>query len=190
MTEPGHEPRAITPQDVLSLPAPTPGFLCSLAANTYGIEFLKFTIRDMETNTVVFDVERERGDVPPPGSLSPEMEHAARSIRYNFHRSFLDYKTVGAKLVFAVGQQPLPNFRMVERHYFKDRLIKSFDFTFGFCIPNSTNSWEAIYDMPALSEEEKEDIIANPFATKSDSFYFVNDVLVMHNKAEYSYAKE
>lgn len=31
------------------------------------------------------------------------------------------------------------------------------------------------------------DIIAAPFETKSDSFYFVEGKLVMHNKAEYAY---
>lgn len=31
------------------------------------------------------------------------------------------------------------------------------------------------------------EMIANPNVTKSDSFYFVEDKLVMHNKAEYSY---
>ena len=30
-------------------------------------------------------------------------------------------------------------------------------------------------------------MIDSPFATKSDSFYFVGDMLVMHNKAEYQY---
>lgn len=30
-------------------------------------------------------------------------------------------------------------------------------------------------------------MVANPFETKSDSFYFVDDVLIMHNKADYSY---
>lgn len=30
-------------------------------------------------------------------------------------------------------------------------------------------------------------MIQNPFETKSDSFYFVEDQLVMHNKAEYAY---
>ena len=34
------------------------------------------------------------------------------------------------------------NFRMIERHYFRDILIRSYDFSFGFCIPNSTNTWE------------------------------------------------
>lgn len=31
------------------------------------------------------------------------------------------------------------------------------------------------------------EMIVNPNVTKSDSFYFVEDKLVMHNKAEYAY---
>lgn len=30
-------------------------------------------------------------------------------------------------------------------------------------------------------------MIANPFETRSDSFYFVDKNLVMHNKADYAY---
>lgn len=182
----------VTPDDVLTFTKPTDHFLCPLNANVYGIEFLKFTIRDMETNMQLFDVERERTgpeDHPLvfPTNLPPEVEWAARSIRYNFHPNFLRLRSVGAKLVFAVGPQPLPNFRMIERHYFGEYLIKSFDFTFGFCIPNSTNSWEAIYDMPVLTPDFEQLIVNSPYQTKSDSFYFVNNQLVMHNKAEYAY---
>ncbi len=36
----------------------------------------------------------------------------------------------------------------------QNKLVKSYDFTFGFCIPNSTNSWEAIYDVPAYSDSK------------------------------------
>ena len=43
---------------------------------------------------------------------------------------------------------------MVERHYFKNRLLKSFDFDFGFCMPYSRNSCEHIYEMPELTPEE------------------------------------
>ena len=39
---------------------------------------------------------------------------------------------------------------MIERHYFGNELIKSFDFNFGFCIPGSTNTWEAVYALPPL----------------------------------------
>jgi hypothetical protein len=32
-----------------------------------------------------------------------------------------------------------------------------------------------------------EDMVAHPYETMSDSFYFVDGTLVMHNKAYYSY---
>lgn len=35
-----------------------------------------------------------------------------------------------------------------------------------------------------------EEMIANPYETKSDSFYFVEDKLIMHNKASYKYLPE
>ena len=62
---------------------------------------------------------------------------------------------------------------MIERHYYEDYLIKSSDFSFVFCIPNSKNSWEHIYDMPKIPKKIMEQMIANPYKTKSDSFYFV-----------------
>jgi len=79
---------------------------------------------------------------------------------------------------------------MIERHYFREKLIKSFDFHFGFCIPGSTNNWDAVYALPALSEDLILDMIAHPFETRSDSFYFVEDRLIMHNKAAYKYFRE
>ena len=57
------------------------------------------------------------------------------------------------RLVFSVGPQEVRDFRMIERHYFGNQLIKSYDFTFGFCIPGSTNTWEAVYAMPPLDSD-------------------------------------
>lgn len=54
---------------------------------------------------------------------------------------------------FTVGDKPINNFRMIERHYFRDQLLKSFDFEFGFCIPSSKNTCEHIYEFPQLSED-------------------------------------
>lgn len=42
---------------------------------------------------------------------------------------------------------------MIEKHYFRDRLLKTFDFEFGFCIPYSRNTCEHIYEFPPLPEE-------------------------------------
>lgn len=54
---------------------------------------------------------------------------------------------------FTVGDQPMNSFRMIERHYFQGRLLKNFDFDFGFCIPNSCNTCEHIYEFPQLPED-------------------------------------
>ena len=76
---------------------------------------------------------------------------------------------------------------MVERHYFRGKVIRSYDFTFGFIIPNSTNTWEFIYDLPELSAEEMAEIIAAPWEVKSDSFLLADGKLIIHNRAIYNY---
>ena len=96
-------------------------------------------------------------------------------------------RKVGATVDFSVGAKPINEFRMIERHFFRNKLLKSFDFDFGFCIPDSKNTVEHIYDFPTLEPETVRQMVSNPFETKSDSFYFVNGKLIMHNKAEYSY---
>ena len=55
-------------------------------------------------------------------------------------------------------------------------------------IPNSTNEWEFVYDMPELTDEERQEIIDAPWEVKSDSFYFAEGSLIVHNRAEYNYS--
>jgi len=110
---------------------------------------------------------------------------------WQFHQFFnfvlFRLRKVGATVDFSVGAKPINEFRMIERHFFRNKLLKSFDFDFGFCIPDSKNTVEHIYDFPTLEPETVRQMVSNPFETKSDSFYFVNGKLIMHNKAEYSY---
>merc|ERR1711934_1286666 len=162
---------SITPDDVLELTEPTEGYLCPLSANIYNIDFVSFKIREMDNNQTLFE----------------GLDDSVRSIRYDFDASFLKIGTIGTTLMFTVGDKEVPNFRMIERHYYKEKLVRSYDFSFCFCMPNSQNTWEAVYDLPEVTEEEIEDMVAHPYETKSDSFYFVDDELIMHNKAEYAY---
>ncbi|CAM9560003.1 unnamed protein product [Chrysoparadoxa australica] len=183
--------RNVRPEDVLMFKKPTKGFLCPLTANTYGIEYLQFTISDYESKNVIFAVGR---DNPPPMDMELDFnnldETAYRSIKYAFSEDVLRLPSIQTTLVFSVGDCEVPSFRMVERHYFRDELIKSYDFKFGFCIPNSTNTWDAVYAVPPLNEDLICDMIENPHLTRSDSFYFVDDQLIMHNKASYKYVPE
>lgn len=94
---------------------------------------------------------------------------------------------VNFSVEFTVGDKPVNNFRMIEKHFYKDRMLKTFDFAFGFCIPNSLNTCEHIYEFPMLDNDLCDEMVKNPFETRSDSFYFVDDRLIMHNKADYAY---
>eukprot|EP00928_Gymnodinium_smaydae_P047567 TRINITY_DN31759_c0_g1_i1.p1 TRINITY_DN31759_c0_g1~~TRINITY_DN31759_c0_g1_i1.p1 ORF type:complete len:190 (-),score=39.72 TRINITY_DN31759_c0_g1_i1:213-782(-) len=186
----------VTPDYVNQLTEPTPTFLCSNDANVYGINFTNFKIRAIHEQggeSLLFEVgmdpmEAERlaqsGYCPP----APE-DDSQRFIRYHFGPHFLYYPYIGTTLQFS-AQHPLENFRMIERHYFRNQLVRSYDFTAPFVIPNATSTWEVIYEMPELNDEWKAAVIGAPWETKSDSFYFVNDVLVMHNRAEYNYSEQ
>ncbi|KAI1292020.1 Uncharacterized protein HDE_07136 [Halotydeus destructor] len=178
----------ITAEDVLRLPSNAQGYLCSPDANVYDIEFTRFKIRDITTGTVLFEVSKPDGSSADVDELNEVVDfNVGRFVRYQFSSNFLKLKTVGATVEFTVGDRAIANFRMIERHYFRDTLLKTFDFDFGFCIPNSKNSCEHIYDFPTITKQMSDEMVNNPFETKSDSFYFVDNKLVMHNKAEYAY---
>ncbi|CAH1802162.1 unnamed protein product [Owenia fusiformis] len=168
-------------------------YLCPTEANIYNIDFTRFKLRDLETQTVLFEVAK-----PPPSDDGIDQDHdvdngddvdpnAGRFVRYQFTPQFLKLSTVGATVEFTVGDKPVTKFRMIERHYYRERLLKSFDFEFGFCIPNSKNTCEHIYEFPKLNPDEIQEMIDNAYETRSDSFYFVDDKLIMHNKADYAY---
>ncbi|KAJ3191950.1 hypothetical protein HK101_007248 [Irineochytrium annulatum] len=164
---------------------PTDKYLCPINANKF-IQFVEFKIRDLQSNKVFFEVKRPSNDInwDEPEPAGPE---EGRSISYTFSKDILSYPSIGTTLVFAVGPREVRSFRMIERHYFKNKLLKSFDFSFGFCIPNSLNTWESVYTVPALDKATIAEMVKNPGKTVSDSFYFVDDKLVMHNKASYTY---
>eukprot|EP00049_Salpingoeca_infusionum_P004528 m.80689 g.80689 ORF g.80689 m.80689 type:complete len:211 (-) comp12607_c1_seq1:162-794(-) len=175
----------ITPEEVLSLAKPTTQFMCKTTANTFGIEFTAFKLRDLDHGITLFETAQP-ADMPyvPP---SEDDDDSGRFVRYDFTPQFFELDTIGATVTFRVGSKPVKNFRMIERHYFRNKLLKSFDFEFGFCIPDSTNTCEHIYQFPKLSRADVQEMVDHPYETKSDSFYFVDNELVMHHKAEYAY---
>lgn len=67
--------------------------------------------------------------------------------------NFLLVFNVIIRVEFTVGSKAVNKFRMIERHYFRDRLLKTFDFEFGFCIPHSKNTCEHIYKFPNLDPD-------------------------------------
>jgi hypothetical protein len=60
-----------------------------------------------------------------------------------------------SRLVFRVGAEPVRNFRIIERHYFRQQLLHNVDQLMNYCIPNSTNEFEIIYTVPAITAETR-----------------------------------
>ncbi|KAI4872619.1 hypothetical protein NFI96_024581 [Prochilodus magdalenae] len=175
----------VTPQHVLRLAGYTEHYLCSPEDNIYNISFSRFKIRDLEGGSVILDLKR----LCPTEIEDVKEQEAARFIQYHFTPAFLSLREIGATLEFTVGSKAVNRFRLIERHYFRDMLLKTFDFEIGFCIPHSRNTCEHIYSLPDLDPHTIEEMIAHPFQTRSDSFYFANNKLIMHHKAEYSFCK-
>ncbi|KAJ8326112.1 hypothetical protein BDV3_006198 [Batrachochytrium dendrobatidis] len=173
-----------TPEIVQKFKLPTDDFLCKPIGNEL-IQFLEFSIKNNDTKETFFEIKQP--DIPITWH-EVDPNELGQSIHYNFPKNFLAAKTIAAKLCFAVGCKELKGFRMMENHYFQGRLLKSFDFNFGFCIPNTINTWEHIYDVPFLDKKTQEKMIQSPGETVSDSFYFVDNKLVLHNKATYSFS--
>ena len=48
---------------------------------------------------------------------------------------------VAREIVFS-SAEAIENFRLEQAIHFKNTLLESWDFVFGFVIPNSTNTWE------------------------------------------------
>ena len=94
--------------------------MCPTNANVYNIDFVKFKIRDVDSGAVLFEIAKppDYQDDDPDSEADSE---AGRFVRYCFTAEFLKLKSVGATVEFTIGPEPVHDFRMIERHYFKDK---------------------------------------------------------------------
>merc|ERR1719343_1163289 len=150
------------------------------------MDFGSFKLRSLEDGgeRVLLEIHADPPTLPPS---QRQLDDTSRFVQYPFGPDFLNHKVIGATVGISNGAYEAHGFRMIERHYFRDQLIRSFDFSMPYVPPNTSNTWEYIYEMPELTDEWKAALIAYPWETRSDSFYFVGEQLVMHNRAAYNY---
>lgn len=92
---------SIAPDDVLKFTKITDGFLCS-NINEYQIEFTRFKIRDLESDTTLFDISKDpanmlvSNETSDPDKQQETDQDSGRFVRYLFSASFLKLKHVGA----------------------------------------------------------------------------------------------
>lgn len=119
-----------------------------------------------------------------------EIFNEMRKKTYNFPGSFFDSKLISTFLKYKVGDEEVKNMVLVENHFYKDTKIASFKFEFPFSAPNSINTWEYIYDVPKIKNEFIEELVAGNAVNTSDTFFFVDGILILHNKSEYQFYKD
>jgi len=88
---------------------------------------------------------------------------------------------------FKIGDKPVKNLTIIDIFFHNQKALISYSFTFPFCVPNRINEWEYVYEFPELSEEIKKEMIENPESTFSETFFLVEDELILHNKAFYTF---
>ena len=181
----------ITCDMVRKLETPCETLLCTLKDNDL-MRFGKLRIRNMDTDEVLMEVSEEIQAYADEQARSiedsGEEDLDYRILKYDFNKEFLDIQKVALYLEFKIlGDKPINELIMIENHYFQGKLLRTFEFKFGFCMPNSTNSTEFFYEMPKLTQEEKEEMSASPYESKSDAFFFADGKLIVHNKAAYRY---
>jgi hypothetical protein len=114
--------KGLSLEEIRGLKEPTKEFLCGLEDNVFDIEFVYFRIRNAETNQALFEIRK------PESEVGKKPVHASRFVQYHFGPQFFQLGTVGTTLEFRVGGLPVKRFLMIERHYFKGQLVKSFEF--------------------------------------------------------------
>jgi hypothetical protein len=113
--------------------------------------------------------------------------HDQHVTRFTLPRKILEMKTLGATLKLKVGPKKISNLRLIERHYFRSRLLKTYDFSLGCLIPSSVNTLSLVYRLPQLTRDEVKEILDDPYEARADCFFFVDDELIIHCQSAYSF---
>jgi hypothetical protein len=170
-----------TIQYIKSLTKPSTDFLVRLEDNIYGIRFKGFKIRDVDSGEVFHDFVAD--------DIFQLDYFADHELEYLFPHSVLKAKNIGSNLTLVVGEELVKDLTLLERHFIDDSLVAHYEFNFPVFMPNSENNIEFMYPVPKLSEKSRkllengEDIFA-----KSDTFIFVENKLVIHRRANYTYS--
>jgi hypothetical protein len=170
----------ITIEKVKSMTEPTTNFLVKLENNIYGIRFKGFKIRDIDSGEIYQDFIAE--------DIYQLDYYADHDLIYRFPQRMLKAKNLGSNLTLVVGENVVNDLFLIERHYINYNLAANYEFYFPLFMPNSENNIEFMYPIPKLNDETRklldygEDIYA-----KSDTFIFVENRLVIHRRAKYTY---
>lgn len=99
-----------------------------------GFKILSMDISDYETKEVFWTETNCKGFQDSEQELNAEMS-----------KKILDAKVVSRELKF-YSEEKIQKLRLVQYVYFNEQITETFQFKFGFVIPQSTNAWQQVLD--------------------------------------------
>jgi len=167
--------QVVSPRDVLLFTQPTKAFICPEVANRdYRIEFLQVKFRNLNDGLVFFE--------SPVQAVTEGTPVQSGMFYYDLGANFLKLGSVGVSVLFHSGSKEVQRLRLIENHFFLDRHLKTYDYTFGHVQPNTANHWDLVYEFPSLNPQQEKMIVEQPFKLCADTFVFADDELIIHNK--------
>ena len=159
-------------------------YLCSFAANTYGIQFVSFTIQDKASGFVYFHVGPQ---APLPDSALNFEE--PRKIKYRFNPAILRAASLNTILKFNATHE-LPNFTLIEKHFVGEKHFATYRSEMDGPLEAGKMYTQEMTYKNEMSESLIREAIQHSWSHKVEALYFVNNKLVMHNKAVYLYSSD
>ena len=187
----------ITPDYVKSLHSFTDSFLCDLDDNIYNIYFTKLVFKQMQNNQnnkekILFELKSDYNnineEIKQKAKEIKDIYKNPRMIRYHLDKEILDFN-LKLTLEYKNESQKPVSLKMIENHYHNNKLIWQFFNDFGFCIPNSNNWKDIIYKFNSHEFEELSKS-KSTFEIKTDTFFFANNKLIIHNKTLFYFSKK
>ena len=187
----------ITPDYVKSLKSFTDTFLCNLDDNIYNLNFINFVLKSIHNfsnkkEEVIIELKIDSNNINEEiikrSKEIKDIYKNPRMIRYHLKKDLLN-SDLKLTLKFKNRSDIGYNLKMIENHYHDNELIGQIFHNFGFCIPNSENARDIIYKINSQNFKEISNI-SGPFEIKTDTFFFANDKLIIHNKTLFYFSQK
>ena len=89
--------------------------------------------------------------------------------------SILQLRSVSREMNFSSVEQ-ISNFRLVQKVHLQSHLLEEWNFTFGFVIPGSTNSWQCVIESAGGDQMIPASILSGNVVIETQ--FFDDDTLV------------
>lgn len=138
-----------------------------------GFQINWINLRDADTGKILWQGNED---------LSvPDIEHEA-----HVPRKILKCRAVSREINFSTAE-PMNKFRLEQKVLFKGRMLEEWFFELGFVIPNSTNTWQSLFQAAPESQMMPAAILNGNMVIETK--FFDDEILLATSKVRLFYDK-